>query len=275
MRITSVAFALAAVLSSSMSTACASMAVVPPAEQKQLSQQHEGQLLFLKQSVYAGRFYDDDRYQLVHARRFEELTYLLNAEGEPIPPPPAKEIIPAGTQVRVERIAWPTGENIFRRPLYTPRYTTWVYLRVARGRGSNNEVTFERDSKHIMLLPGGITDAATFNEWFSATLTTTDPNPYLRSLPETQRVAIDRKLVEPGMDYTALTSALGFPDRIRHEQRGEHLLEVATYGKAEIVLIDGIVQPTTPATTTPAASTTSTTSTTAAPAPAASFAAEG
>jgi hypothetical protein len=251
-----------------LSTAgCASMAAVSPAEQKLLNQQHEGELLFLKQSVYAGRFYDDDRFRLVHARRFEELTYLLNAEGEPITPPPADEIIPAGTQVRVERIAWPDGETIFRRPLYTPRYTTWVYLRVARGRGDNNDVTFERESKHIMLLPGGITDMATFNEWFSATLTTKDPNPYLRSLPETQRVAIDRKVVEPGMDYTALTSALGFPDRIRHEQRGEHLLEVTTYGKTEVVLIDGIVQPTTTTTTTPPP--------TAAPAPAAASSAEG
>jgi hypothetical protein len=272
MRYTHVAFAFA-MLSSSTFTGCASMGVVSGVEQKQLNQQHEGELLFLKQSVYAGRFYDDDRYQLVHARRFEELTYLLNAEGEPITPPKATEIIPAGTQVRVERIAWPDGETIFRRPLYTPRYTTWVYLRVARGRGNNNEITFERESTHIMLLPGGIKDAATFNEWFSATLTTTDPNPYLRSLPETQRVAIDRKMVEPGMDYTALTSALGFPDRIRHEQRGEHLLEVTTYGKTEVVLIDGIVQPTASTTTT---TTTTTTTPTAAPAPAASSsAAEG
>ena len=215
---------------------CASYTVIPADARTRLDEAHEGELLYVKQSLYAGRFYDDDRFRLLHARKFEELTYLQNAEGEPITPPPANEIIPAGTRVRVERIEWPVGDAVFRRPLYTPRYTTWIYLRVARGRG--DETTFERDERYIMLLPGGISDEATFNEWFEAALTRTDPNPWLRSLPEVQRVAIDLKRVEAGMTYEALTAAMGFPDRIGRNDDGS---ETAFYGPTVVTLRDGVV----------------------------------
>ncbi|HEY1099575.1 MAG TPA: hypothetical protein VGF99_11635 [Myxococcota bacterium] len=227
------------VVVAAVGSGCASHAVIPDDGRARIDAAHEGELLYVKQSLYGGRFYDDDRFRLLHARRFEELTYLQNAEGEAIPPPPADEIVPAGTRVRVERIEWPDGEAIFRRPLFTPRYTTWIYLRVARGKG--DDATFERDGQHIMLLPGGISDEATFNEWFDSALTKTDPNPWLRSLPETQRVAIDRKFAEPGMDYEALTAALGFPDRIGRRVDDGHEVEVATYGKVDIVLKDGHV----------------------------------
>jgi len=239
--------------------ACASYAVIPEEGRARLNEAHEGELLYVKQSLYAGRFYDDDRYRLLHARKFEELTYLLDAEGQPIPPPPANEIIPAGTRVRVERIEWPDGDAVFRRPLYTPRYTTWIFLRVARGRG--DETTFERAEKHIMLLPGGISDEATFNEWFEAALTRTDPNPWLRTLPEVQRVAIDLKRVEVGMTYEALTAAMGFPDSIGRNGDGS---EAAFYGSTVVTLRDGVVSdsrvlvrdvPLSTTTTTPAATT--------------------
>ena len=61
---------------------CANYSVIPDDARARLNEAHEGELLYVKQSLYAGRFYDDDRYRLVHPRRFEELTYLLNAEGE-------------------------------------------------------------------------------------------------------------------------------------------------------------------------------------------------
>ena len=54
----------------------------------------EGEILWLHQSLFAGQFYDDDRYVLVHPRRFNNLSYLKNAEGEIIQPPPAQSIIP-------------------------------------------------------------------------------------------------------------------------------------------------------------------------------------
>jgi hypothetical protein len=219
---------------------CANYSVIPDDARARLNEAHEGELLYVKQSLYAGRFYDDDRYRLVHPRRFEELTYLLNAEGEAIAPPPADEIIPAGTRVRIERMEWPEGDAVFRRPLYTPRYTTWMYLRVARGTGS--EVTMERNERHVLLLPGGIDDESMFNAWFQAALSSTDPTPWLRTLSDTQRVAIAQKKPAKGMTYEALTSALGFPDRISQRQQDGAAVEVGTWGALSVVLRDGLVE---------------------------------
>ncbi len=223
-----------------LGSACASYVVVDDNARAALDESHTGELLYLKQSMYAGQFYDDDRYRLVHPRRFEELTYLLNAEGEPIAPPPSNEIIPAGTRVRVEKIEWPDGDAVFRRPLYTPRYTTWVFLRVARERGS--ATTIERNERHILLLPGGISDQETFDQWFTASLSSTDPNPWLLALPEQQQAGIEQKLPAVGMTYEALTSALGFPDRLAREQQDGDTVEVAVYGPTSVVLKNGLVE---------------------------------
>src|SRR5688572_2372971 len=53
---------------------------------------------WLKQSLYAGPFYDDDRFDLVHPNAFDELTYLKMPDGETIFPPPYEKIIPAGSR---------------------------------------------------------------------------------------------------------------------------------------------------------------------------------
>lgn len=219
---------------------CPTYAVIPDDQQAIVDESHTGKVLFLRQSLYVGAFYDDDRYKLVHPRRFEELTYLETVEGDPIPPPPAEGIIPAGTRVRVERIEWPTGEVVFRRPLYTPRYTTWIWLRVARDRGP--EVTVERDERHILLMPGGIADAETFDLWFDASLTEEDPNPWLLSLPEEQQHAVALKRPLVGMSYDALTTSLGFPDALTRQMQDGHTVEVGVWGAMTITLRDGVVE---------------------------------
>ncbi len=221
-------------------SACPSYTLVAAGARASIDEAHTGELLYLKQSMYAGRFYDDDRYRLVHPRRFEELTYLLTAEGDPIPPPPAEEIIPAGTRVRVEKIEWPDGDAVFRRPLYTPRYTTWVFLRVARERGS--DTTIERSERHILLLPAGIADQETFDQWFTASLSAEDNNPALLALPEEQQQGVAQKKPSTGMSYQTLTAALGFPDRLAREEQDGHVVEVAVYGATSVVLTDGVVQ---------------------------------
>lgn len=230
---------ITALLALAVSTACPSYTVLAQTDRDALDGQHTGELLFLKQSMYAGTFYDDDRYVLVHPRKFEELTYLQSIEGDPLPPPPATTIIPAGTRVRVEKIEWPTGDTVFRRPLYTPRYTTWIVLRVAADRGS--EVTVERDHRHVMLIPGGITDAELFDSWFAASLGAEDPNPWIVSLPQEQQAGIAQKRALPGMSYEALTAALGFPDSVARESSGDKAREVVIYGATSIVLEDGVV----------------------------------
>lgn len=230
----------AAALTAALNAGCPSYAVIPDRDRARVDEKHTGALLFLRHSVYVGNFYDDDRYKLVHSRRFEELTYLQTIEGEPIPPPPAEGIIPAGTRVRVERIEWPAGDVVFRRPIYTPRYTTWIWLRVARERGS--DVTLERDERHIMLLPAGIADGETFDLWFDAALSEEDPNPWLLSLPPDQQLAISQKYPVAGMSYDALTCAMGFPDTVQRDVRDGATIEVAVYGATSVVMRDGVVE---------------------------------
>ena len=218
---------------------CPTYAVIPDDQRAVVDQDHKGAVLFFRQSMYVGQFYDDDRFRLVHPRKFEDLTYLQTIEGDPIPPPPAEGIIPAGTRVRVESIEWPTGDVVFRRPLYTPRYTTWIVLRVARERGPN--VTVERDQKHILLMPGGIEDADTFDEWFDASLTEEDPNPWLLSLPQEQQNAIALKRPVRGMTYDALTAAIGYPDLIKRSVQDGVTIETGAWGTVTVTLKDGIV----------------------------------
>lgn len=221
---------------------CPSYTQLPEQSMSQLQKLKEGKMLWLKQSMYVGTFYDDDRYRLIDPRRFEELRYLRDAEGEIIPPPPSTGIVPAGTRVRLERIDFPVGENVWRRPIYSPRYTTWLLLRVARDRG---DVTLERQQKHILLLPAFLKDEKSFEHWFDSLLAEEDPNPAIRDLPTEQRVGIDSKTPVVGMSRQTLTMALGFPDRMRSETqtRDEENVEVevAVYGATSVVLENGIV----------------------------------
>jgi hypothetical protein len=220
-------------------TSCADANLISSADRAKIDETETGSLRFLNQSMYAGQFYDDDRYRLLHPRRFEELTYLLNAEGEPIPPPPPDEVIPVGTRVRIERIEWPSEDVIFRRPIYTPRFTTWVFLRVARERGS--EGTIERNERHILLLPGGITDEATLTMWLDAALSEKDPNAWLLQLPDAQRAGVLEKRAVAGMDYRTVVAAMGLPNRLKRDIKDGHTVEVASYGSTSVQFVDGVV----------------------------------
>lgn len=211
-----------------------------------IQKDHAGEIRWLKQSMFAGTFYDDDRYKLVSAMPFEQVTVLRSLDGEIMTPPPAEEILPAGTKVRIERVGFPTGREVFRRPLFTPRYTTWIVMRVAASRG---ETKLEREKKHILLMPTFLKDEQEFDTWLDASLAEEDPNPWLRSLPKTVREGIFNKQPALGMTYEALTAAMGYPDRVtrtpktvmRNGKSVPVTMEVAIYGATSVVLENGSV----------------------------------
>jgi hypothetical protein len=199
----------------------------------------EGQILWLHQSLFAGQFYDDDRYVLVHPRRFNNLSYLKNAEGEIIQPPPARSIIPTGTRARIEKIEFPTQETILKRPIFTPRYTAWVYLRVAKVRG---DTLLEHEKTHILLPPGGLTNQKSFEMWLTSVLNSEDPNSWLNKQPGAFREGIMTKKPVKGMDQKALTAAMGMPDRLVQKpakDKNNTATDVAVYGAISIVLENG------------------------------------
>lgn len=221
---------------------CPSYTSMASGTQQRIREVRDGQLLWLKQSMYAGPFWDDDRYRLLSPFPFDRVEAVLSPEGEPLLPPAHDSIVPAGTRVRVERVVFPTGDAVFRRPLYSPRYATWVYLRVAKTRG---DTRLEHEQRHILLLPAHVLDVEGFDTWFEAALTTDDPNPWIRSLESRQRLGVDQKRAVVGMSYEALAAALGAPDRLEKRpgtsQGRQTTIEVATFGPMTVTLEDGVV----------------------------------
>ncbi|MFZ9888757.1 MAG: hypothetical protein ACO3JL_14755 [Myxococcota bacterium] len=221
---------------------CPSYTSLADGTQMRIQEMRDGQLLWLKQSMYAGPFWDDDRYRLLSPFPFDRVEAVLSPEGEPLLPPAHDSIVPAGTRVRVERVVFPTGDAVFRRPLYPPRYATWVYLRVANTRG---DTRLEHEQRHILLLPAHIKDISGFDTWFEAALTADDPNPWIRSLESSQRLGIEQKRAVAGMDYEALAAALGAPDRLERRPPAPPgrptTVEVASFGQLTVTLEDGVV----------------------------------
>jgi hypothetical protein len=222
--------------------ACFSHVQAPSFWQKQLNSQVEKQSFWLKQSLYAGPFYDDNRYQLLHPRNFEELTYLKTIDGDYILPPPSSEIIPAGTRIEIQKIEWPTGINIFKRPLLTPRYWPWVYTRLARARGP---VTIKRDQTYIFILPNSVIDEKSFTDWKDALFSKDNNNEWIMTQDEKIRDAIFAKKPLIGMDYLALFASMGHPDSIKREtimRDGEKITkEIVIYGTTIVILEDSKV----------------------------------
>jgi hypothetical protein len=218
---------------------CPSHLNMSEASQASIATQIKGQSLWLKQSLYGGPFYDDDRFRLAHARKFEELTYLRTPDGDIILPPPSDEIIGVGTRVKIEKIEWPTGMNIFKRPIFTPRHCPWLYLRVARDRG---QVTMNRDHLYILLVPDQVHDDKSFREWLEGILSSQDTNNWLMNLDKNERDGVLKKQALVGMSSESLMAALGQPDQLRREsvRQGERNItkEVAIFGPTIVILED-------------------------------------
>jgi hypothetical protein len=220
--------ALATVLG--LAAGCPSYTRIADGSMKVIRDERERSVMWLKQSMYAGDFWDDGRYRLLSARPFEQISYLRTPEGEPLPPPRANDIVEAGTRVTIKRIAFPTGDAVFRRPIYTPRFTTWVYLHVGQARGSDD---ITHDKEHILLLPAYLNTKERFDDWFGASLTEVDPNEWIRSLPAEQRRGIDTKRAVVGMGYEALSKEA--------REGAEETIEVAIFGATSVILEDGVV----------------------------------
>ncbi|MCP4499902.1 MAG: hypothetical protein GY822_08060 [Deltaproteobacteria bacterium] len=223
-------------------SACPSYTLLSEVQQRSLREKFEGQLLWLTQSMYVGEFYDDDRFQLLFPRSFDEIPYLRNLDGETISPPPSDGILPVGTRVRIERVTFPTGQEVFKRPIFTPRYVTWVKLRVAAGRG---DTSLMKEAPHILLVPVSLSTEERFSSWLDRALAEQDPNPWLSALSPEIRAGVLEKKPVLGMRSKALEAAMGPFDRKSSasiELDGkERRAEVALWGKIRVTLVDDVV----------------------------------
>lgn len=221
-----VALCLLAVSSAFFISGCPATTGMKQSEQLDVMARYQGKRMFLRSSVYYGPFYGDRYSYLVAPRRFEELRQLDDQNERPITPGPALGIIPAGREVRIERIVFPPAE----RPLLTPRFYPWVYMLIDK--------TFT-DKPHILVLQPDPVGAREFDQVLGAFLTERDPRPGIDGRPAAIRDAIDSKGVAEGMTPDDVTAALGYPDAVWRggpagEEKWTYPSRCVTFGKGVV-----------------------------------------
>lgn|GEM_PF-848217 len=225
---------------------CPSYTLLSEVQQRSLKESYEGKLLWLHQSMHVGQFYDDERFQLMFPRAFEDIPYLRNLDGETVTPPPADGVLPVGTRVRIEEVQFPTAQAVFGRPLMTARYTTWVRLRVAAGRG---DTTLMKKAPHILLLPASLATEQRFSAWLESAISEEDPNPWLSSLDDDVRQGVLDKRPVVGMSSRAVLAAMGPYDKkstthVEHEgrrRRGQVAIWQSKKNTWRVTLVDDVV----------------------------------
>ncbi|MES2503266.1 MAG: hypothetical protein V4534_00125 [Myxococcota bacterium] len=156
----------------------------PQLEQLPKAPKAKEETFWLKKSLYGGILYDDYRYRLLSPKPFDELRHLKTLGGDWILPPPSDEVVPFGTRVSIQKIEWPTGANIIKRPILTPRNLPWIYLTVALDRGS---VTLNRDKTYILLVPEEIKTETALRAWLQTYLSKEDNNLWFLKLSPAQK----------------------------------------------------------------------------------------
>jgi hypothetical protein len=225
-----------AMLALNLTVACPSRARLDAASTSALQQDYQGREYFLKQSLYFGRFYDDAARRLVDVREFSDLKQMTAPDGEIIIPPPPSGIVPAGTKVRIERIELPTSGVIFKRPLFTPRYNTWVMLKVGRYEG---DVGLFHHEDYIWVVPTTYRQEEDIRAALDALLSQEDLQPWLNKRSAVARAAIFEKRAEVGLSFEELIASWGHPDTLERSLEADHQVELLQYGNTHIKIVDG------------------------------------
>jgi hypothetical protein len=178
---------------------CATTTGMKKSDQLDAASRYQGKRMFLTSSMYYGPFYGDRYSYLVAPRRFEELRQLDDQNGRPIIPGPALGIIPAGREVLIEKVEFSPAE----RPLLTPRFFPWIYMKVDK--------TFT-DKPHVLVLQPDPASPQDFDRVMGAYLSASDPRPGINARPAAIRDAIDSKTPVEGMTSADVAASLGYPD---------------------------------------------------------------
>jgi len=183
--------------------ACAPPSVLSPDARAELVRESAQTPRFLRVAVYAGPFFGDEERLLLSDRPAAEFALSEGPGAKPLAPPAFERVLAPGTPLFVERMEFPTGATALTRPPSTPRDRPWVLGRVA---GEKRPV--------VLVLSSRALRADDVRAELGRLLTSDDPGPALRALPEAQRAAIGRKEVVDGMGREAAAMAWGYPDRI-------------------------------------------------------------
>ena len=187
-------------------------------------------------SLWVAPFFQDGTRRLLTVSPPDETTLVVTPRGEPIPPGPTLEVLPAGTRVRVLRIDHPDWLSILQRPLLAPRERTWVEL-VVEGRGA--------ELSYVLVLPPDVASRDALLAALAPVLTDRDVRTEVAALPSLDRHAVLGKLALPGTGTRALELALGAPYYRKRFGDGTAQVEEWTFRSdardRRVVLRDGVV----------------------------------
>ncbi len=203
-----------------------------------INQEHSGQELALKRSMYYGKFYDDSRYLLLSEWPFENTSHLSGMKGNPITPGEQVGIIPIGTKVRIVRLEFPDEENFKRRMLFTPRYHPWAILELL----TEDPFFPTAGKKLVIVLPMEIKSKEQVDEALSYHLGNFEEiRAYLVALDPEIKVALTHKEAVKGMSYQEVLTTLGKPLAVDDLVKEGITTRTMTYGHQIITLVDGLV----------------------------------
>jgi len=214
---------------------------LPTKVENQIEKAYTNKTYWLKQSLFTGPFYDDDRLRLADSKSFDSLDYLQTPDSEVILPPPSELILPANTHIFIQKIEWPEFSQLLTRPLYTPRHYAWLFFKT---NSHSSPIKLREDKSHIIVIPKQIQTAEDFSFWFDTLFSPQNLASWMSSLSPEEQKAIEKKLPVIGMSFDALVATLGTPDSLRtlkptagNKQRRE----AAFFGKMVVYLEDGRV----------------------------------
>ena len=215
---------------------CTTTQVFIPAEARPgILRQLEGEERAMKVSFFVTPFFGDTAKKLLSSVQPDELRLLENTDGTAIHPGAVELVFPAGTQVRIKKVEFPSSFTMTERMLMTPRTLIWLYLDVAG--------TPKSAPPYVLVLRPGIKDEAEFMSEVERYIGKEDPTPRIAAFADPVREAVLTKRAIVDMPADALEMAWGYPESKKYTFEGERKLETWTWpgGKRVAVLSDGRV----------------------------------
>ncbi|MGB9600343.1 MAG: hypothetical protein ACPL7I_07305 [Myxococcota bacterium] len=205
---------------------CGTQGAMSESNQKYINEVITNNRYFLKSSLYYGDFYGNKEICLLSNRKFSETIYLVGIDGKPILPGEEKGIIPFNTEVLIEKIEFPPSN----RPIFTPRYYPWVYLKVDRLSGYKSCIVVIRPdvSKPDEFL-------ALFDELFSKN----NNEQYLKKINTEIRDAIFNKKFVVGATEGEIRIIFGKPDSIEYKRENNENITIYDYSYFRVLFKDG------------------------------------
>ncbi len=192
---------------------------------------------YISHSLYVSPLFDDDRMDLATSLPPAEMGLLRGLGGEDIVAPKPYRVLPPGTEVKISRIEWPTAQHMWKRPLLTPRYHTWVVLTAAAAHG---QTSLQHHKPVVLLLPADVTSDVEVDSWLSMYLSKKDVTNDVNQLASEVRQAIKEKSVLEGMTTEEMVLSWGHPTEVIKLNNTEEQ-EVMLFGRRRVILTNGKV----------------------------------